>query len=183
MTPTVRSVTSVPFTDAVVCRQNGQDDRGCGNETDAEVQAPSPSAVLPYLLALLYRLVGHPRPANWFNPLCLFYSVGAVTSAHIYLLRHPELRPSRKKKARRLAATNPRKATLQVMVFLAVSLAVLSTFLFFDRNPPSNLVFAQGLPRARRVMEHVSRSGMGWCCPHLSGIPPSLSGIGAEEEG
>lgn len=105
----------------------------------------------PYFLALLYRLVGHPRPANWFNPLCLFYSVGAVTSAHIYLLRHPELRPSPEEKARRLAATNPRKATLQVMVFLAVSLAVLSTFLFFDRNPPSNLVFAQGLPRAREL--------------------------------
>ena len=136
----------------------------------------------PYFLALLYRLVGHPRPANWFNPLCLFYSVGAVTSAHIYLLRHPELRPSPEEKARRLAATNPRKATLQVMVFLAVSLAVLSTFLFFRPQPTLKSRLCAGFTTRPRVMEHVSRSGMGWCCPHLSGIPPSLSGIGAERK-
>ena len=103
----------------------------------------------PYFLALLYRLVGHPHPAKWFTPLCLFYSVAAVTSAYIYLLRHPELRPSQEEKARRSGAINPRKATAQVMVFLAVSLASLSMFLFLDRNPPSSLVFAQGVPRAR----------------------------------
>ena len=53
----------------------------------------------PYFLALLYRLVGHPHPAKWFTPLCLFYSVAAVTSAYIYLLRHPELRLSQEEKA------------------------------------------------------------------------------------
>jgi hypothetical protein len=103
----------------------------------------------PCFLVLLYGLVGHPHPTKWFTPLCLFYSVAAVTSAYIYLLRHPELRPSQEEKARRLAAINPRKATVQVMVFLAVTLAALSMFLFFDRNPPSNLVFVQGVPRAR----------------------------------
>jgi hypothetical protein len=103
----------------------------------------------PYFLVLLYRLVGHPHPAKWFTPLCLFYSVGAVISAYVYLLRHPELRPPQEEKARRLAAINPRKATAQVLVFLAVSLLAFSLFLFFDRDPPSNLVFAQGVVRAR----------------------------------
>jgi hypothetical protein len=79
----------------------------------------------------------------------VFYSVAAVISAYIYLLRHPELRPSPEEKARRLAAINPRKATAQVIVFLAASLVASSMFLFFDRQPPSNLVFAQGVARVR----------------------------------
>jgi hypothetical protein len=103
----------------------------------------------PYFLALLYGLVGHPHPAQWFTPLCLFYSVAAVISAYIYLLRHPELRPSPEEKVRRLAAINRRKATAQVIVFLAVSLVAFSMFLFFDRKPPSNLASAQGVARAR----------------------------------
>jgi hypothetical protein len=34
-----------------------------------------------------------------------------------------------------------------------------------------------------RVMGHISRGGMGWCFPRPPGLPPSLSGIGTEEEG
>ena len=32
----------------------------------------------PYFLALLYGLVGHPHPAKWFTPLCLFYSASLL---------------------------------------------------------------------------------------------------------
>jgi hypothetical protein len=103
----------------------------------------------PYFVALLYGLVGHPHPAKWFTPLCVFYSVAAVISAYVYLLRHPELRPSPEEKVRRLAAINPRTATAQVIVFLAASLVASSMFLFFDRKPPSNLAFPQSVARAR----------------------------------
>jgi hypothetical protein len=113
----------------------------------------------PYFLALLYRLVGHPHPAKWFTPLCLFYSLGAIISTYVYLLRHPELRSSQEEKARRLAAINPQKATAQVLVFLAVSLLAFSLFLFFDRDPPSDLVFAQGVVHARGLGIY---RGAGW---------------------
>ena len=68
------------------------------------------------------------------------------------------------------------------MVFLAVSLAVLSTFLFFLPQPTLGSVFAQGLPRARELWNMYRGSGRGGVALTFLAFLPSLSGIGAERK-
>jgi len=105
----------------------------------------------PYILALLYVLIGHHHPPKWFIPLWIGYGTTGLTCLILYLLRHPELRTSPQEKARRRAMINPRTAKVWVIAIFAANLAFCSFFLFFDREPPSNLVCAQGAGRAHAM--------------------------------
>ncbi len=182
MTPTVRSVTAVPFTDAVVCRQNGQDDRGCGNETDAEVQAPSPSAVLPVFPRPALSTSRTSSPSQLVQPAVpVLQRRGGDLCAHL-----PTPSPRTAAVPGRKSETASRdKSTEGDPAGDGFSRGELSgpfNVSFFRPQPTLKSRLCAGFTTRPRVMEHVSRSGMGWCCPHLSGIPPSLSGIGAERK-
>jgi|GEM_PF-5629132 len=102
----------------------------------------------PYILALLYVLIGHHHPPKWFIPAWIGYGATGLTCLILYLLRHPELRTSPQEEARRLAMIDPRTAKMRIIGIFAANLAFCSFFLFHYREPPSNLVCAQGVARA-----------------------------------
>lgn len=103
---------------------------------------------IPYVLAPLYVVTGHHPMPRWFILPWLGYTAG-FASLMRHVKRHPTLQPSPEERAKRLAMMNPRKAKAWTIVFLAAILAAGLLLLFFQREPPSNLVCAQGIARAR----------------------------------
>jgi hypothetical protein len=109
----------------------------------------------------LYLVIGHHHPPKWSILLWLGYGATGLTCLILYITSHSELRTPPTEKARRLAMVDPRKAKVWTIVFLTGNFALCAIFLVFYREPPSNLVCAQGAERARAIWALYRGGNMG----------------------
>jgi|SRR5579863_1508665 len=92
---------------------------------------------VPYVSVPLWVAIGHYRRPAWLTGLWLGYGFVGLVCVFLYIMRHPELRPSPEEKARRLDQINPRTARIWTSISL-LAFIVMALITLLQRNPLSS---------------------------------------------
>jgi len=92
---------------------------------------------VPFVFPLLWVAISHYRPHAWLTGLWWGYGLPGFICVILYVIRHPELRPSPEEKARRLAKVNPRVARIWTSISLLACIAM-ALIILLQRNTLPN---------------------------------------------